>query len=103
MDCVKLAGQDLMAKDFDRQVAAPQFRITVLKGYTALGRPATEFAELVRPVKREVRSSPDLCNTASPYLDLLLATHDLHENPNTPVGCDLFNLYHKIRKLILPN
>ncbi len=42
MHCVKLLGQRLMARDFDRQVAEIQVRIAVLNGYTALGIPITE-------------------------------------------------------------
>ncbi|WP_104491163.1 IS5 family transposase [Paracoccus denitrificans] len=42
MHCVKLLGQRLMARDFDRQVAEIQIRIAVLNGYTALGIPVTE-------------------------------------------------------------
>jgi hypothetical protein len=42
MQCVKLLGQRLMARDFDRQVAEFQVRIAVLNGYTALGIPVTE-------------------------------------------------------------
>ncbi len=42
MHCVKLPGQRLMARDFDRQVAEIQVRIAVLNGYTALGKPVTE-------------------------------------------------------------
>lgn len=42
MHCVKLLGQRLMARDFDRQVAELQIRIAVLNGYTALGIPVTE-------------------------------------------------------------
>ena len=42
MHCVKLMGQSLMAKDFDRQVAEIQVRIAVLNRYTALGIPVTE-------------------------------------------------------------
>ena len=42
MHCVKLLGQRLMARDFDRQVAKIQIRIAVLNGYTALGIPVTE-------------------------------------------------------------
>ena len=42
MHCVKLLGQRLMARDFDRQVAEIQVRIAVLNGYTALGIPFTE-------------------------------------------------------------
>ena len=42
MHCVKLLGQRLMARDFDRQVAELQVRIAILNGYTALGIPVTE-------------------------------------------------------------
>lgn len=42
MHCVKLLGQSLMARDFDRQVAEIQVRIAVLNRYTALGIPVTE-------------------------------------------------------------
>ena len=41
MHCVKLMGQSLMARDFDRQVAEIQVRIAVLNRYTALGIPIT--------------------------------------------------------------
>lgn len=41
MHCVKLLGQGLMARDFDRQVAEIQIRAAVLNGYTALGKPRT--------------------------------------------------------------
>ena len=41
MHCVKLLGQRLMARDFNRQVAEIQVRIAVLNGYTALGIPIT--------------------------------------------------------------
>ena len=42
MLCVKLPGQRLMARDFDRQVAEFQVRVAVLNGYTALGIPVTK-------------------------------------------------------------
>jgi hypothetical protein len=42
MYCMKPPGQLLMARDFDRQVAEIQIRITVLNRYTALGIPVTE-------------------------------------------------------------
>ena len=42
MHCVKLLGQRLMARDFDRQVAEFQVRAAVLNGYTALGIPVTK-------------------------------------------------------------
>ena len=44
MHCVKLPGQRLMARDFDRQVAEFQVRVAVLNGYTALGIPVTKVA-----------------------------------------------------------
>ncbi|CUH88961.1 hypothetical protein PH5382_02905 [Phaeobacter sp. CECT 5382] len=42
MHCIKLLGQSLMARDFDRQVAEIQIRFAVLNRYTALGIPVTE-------------------------------------------------------------
>ena len=42
MHCVKLLGQRLSARDFDRQVAEVQVRVAVLNGFTALGTPITE-------------------------------------------------------------
>ena len=43
MHCVKLLGQRLMARDFDRQVAEFQVRVAVLNGFTALGIPVTKI------------------------------------------------------------
>ena len=37
LHCMKLLGQSLMARDFDRQVAEIHVRIAVLNRYTALG------------------------------------------------------------------
>jgi hypothetical protein len=42
MHFVKLLGQRLAARDFDRQVAEFQVRVAVLNGFTALGIPVTE-------------------------------------------------------------
>ena len=42
MHCMKLLGQSLMARDFERQVAEIQIRIAVLNRYTALGIPVIE-------------------------------------------------------------
>ncbi|GAD57557.1 mobile element protein [Limimaricola cinnabarinus LL-001] len=42
MNCMKLLGQRLMARDFDRQVAEVQIRIAIMNGYTALGIPITK-------------------------------------------------------------
>ena len=41
MNCIKLLGQSLMARHFERQAAELQVRIAVLNGYTALGIPVT--------------------------------------------------------------
>ena len=42
MTCVKLPGQRLSARDFDRQLAEFQIRVAVMNGFTALGIPVTE-------------------------------------------------------------
>ncbi len=42
MHCMKLLGQRLMARDFDRQVAEVQVRIAIMNGYTGLGIPVTK-------------------------------------------------------------
>jgi hypothetical protein len=42
MHCVKLLGQRLMARDFDRQVAEFYIRVAILNGFIVLGIPATE-------------------------------------------------------------
>ena len=41
MHCVKLLGQRLSARDFDRQVAEIQIRAAILNGFTSLGIPHT--------------------------------------------------------------
>jgi hypothetical protein len=42
MHCMKLLGQSLMARDFERQVSEIQTRIAVLNHHTVLGTPVTE-------------------------------------------------------------
>ena len=42
MHGVKLLGQRLVTRDFDRQVAEFQVRVAILNGFTALGIPVTE-------------------------------------------------------------
>jgi hypothetical protein len=42
MHRVKLLGQRLSARDYERQVAEFQVRVAVLNGFTALGIPVTE-------------------------------------------------------------
>ena len=44
MLCVKLLGQRLMARDFERQAAEIQVQVAVLNGFTALSIPVTELA-----------------------------------------------------------
>ena len=44
MNCVKLLGQKLMSRDFDRQVAEVQIRAAVMNRFTALGIPVTVAA-----------------------------------------------------------
>jgi len=39
---MKLLGQSLMARDFERQVAEIKIRIAALNRYTAIGIPITE-------------------------------------------------------------
>ena len=41
MNCVKLFGQKLMSRDFDRQVAEVQIRAAVMNRFTAFGIPVT--------------------------------------------------------------
>lgn len=41
MNCMKLLGQRLRSRDFDRQVAEVQIRAAILNGFTALGIPRT--------------------------------------------------------------
>ena len=56
---VRPQGQQLMARDFDRQGAKHQVRIAVLNSYTALGIPVTEAVGYVWPGKEETRPSLD--------------------------------------------
>ena len=42
MNCFKLLGQRLMARDFDRQVSEIQIRIAGLNHYTTLAIPITK-------------------------------------------------------------
>ena len=42
MHCVRLLGQHLASRDFDRQVAEFQVRVAVLNGFIALDIPVTE-------------------------------------------------------------
>jgi hypothetical protein len=41
MRCLKLLGEQLMAKDFNRQVAEVHVRAAILNRFTQLGTPST--------------------------------------------------------------
>jgi hypothetical protein len=45
VNCVRLLGQRLSVRDFDRQVAEFKVRVSVLNGFTGLDTPITEVAE----------------------------------------------------------
>ena len=64
MHCVKLPGQRLAARDFDRQVAELPVQVAVLNGFTAISIPVTGAVGQVRPGKGQVRLSSNLCNRA---------------------------------------
>lgn len=64
MHCVKLLGQRLAARDFNRQVAGFKVRVAVLNSFTALGTPITETVGQVCSGIGEARLSKDLCNRA---------------------------------------
>jgi transposase len=42
MNCLKLLGQKLMSRDFDRQTAEIQIRVAILNRFTALRIPVTQ-------------------------------------------------------------
>jgi len=66
MHRVKLLGQRLSARDFERQVAEVQVRVAVLNGFTALGTPVTEAKGKVPPGKGNLWPSANVCNRAPP-------------------------------------
>ncbi len=61
---MKLFGQRLMARDFERQVAKLPVRVAVLNGSTALGIPFTKVEGRACPRLQEVLQSANLCNRA---------------------------------------
>lgn len=42
MHCIKLLGQRLTARDFDRQITEVHIRVAILNRFTALGTPITQ-------------------------------------------------------------
>ena len=76
MHCLKLQGQRLAARDFDRQVADFQIRVAVLNGFTAPGIPVTESR---RTNLSGERGSPSLNRFVqqNPFHSLLLKGNEL--------------------------
>jgi hypothetical protein len=64
LHCVKLPGQRLMARDFDRQVAEVHVRIAFLNGYTAVGIPVTK-AMVKSTWGKEIPVHHPICATES--------------------------------------
>ena len=91
MHCVKLLGQSLMARDFDRQVAEIQIRVAALNKYTALGIPVTEVIGSFRPEKGEVPSRPDLYNKASFWLRAVCSFWFFHRSKDHLAFVSLVN------------
>jgi hypothetical protein len=69
MHCVKLLGQRLMARDFDRQVAEVQVRVAILNGFTALSIPVTKVVGQVCPKEGTARPSDNLRNRVVTMLE----------------------------------
>ena len=65
MHCIKLLGQRLMTRDFDRQVAEFHVCIAVLNGFTSLGIPS------LKPRDRSVREK------GNPVHHLIYATEPM--------------------------
>jgi|GEM_PF-6477937 len=83
MHGVKLPGQRLSLREFDRQVAEFEVRVAVLNGFTALGTPITEAARQVCPGKGETRLSPEVCNRANAARHRLRPAQDC-DSPSAP-------------------
>jgi hypothetical protein len=61
MHGVELFGQRLAAREFGRQVAKSQARVTVLSDFTAVGKPIAAAVGWVSSVKGDIRPSADRC------------------------------------------
>ena len=64
MQCLKLFGERVMARDFDQQVAELQIRAAILNRFTALGTPQTQSVGCVCSREGITRPQADLCNRA---------------------------------------
>ncbi len=82
MNRMKLLGQTLMARDFERQTAELQVRIAVLNRYTAIGPPVTRPVGRPSYGKGEAWLSAVSCNKAvrmksGSYEKAAVGIHDL--------------------------
>lgn len=59
MRCLKLLGERIMARDFDRQDAEVQIRIALMNRFTSLGTPQTVRMRWHKPGKRYLRSQSE--------------------------------------------
>ena len=59
MRCLKLLGERIMARDFDRQDAEVQIRIALMNRFTSLGTPKTVRMRWHKPGKRYLRSQSE--------------------------------------------
>ena len=67
MNRMKLLGQTLMARDFERQTAELQARIAIPNRYTAIGPPVTRPVGRPSYGKGEARLSAVSCNKADRF------------------------------------
>ncbi len=59
MRCLKLLGERIMARDFDRQDAEVQIRIALMNRFTSLGMPQTVRMRWHKSGKRYLRSQSE--------------------------------------------
>ena len=59
---MKLLGQRLSTRHFDRKAANLQIRVAALNDFTALGTPITHVTGEVFPWKAELQTPTYLCN-----------------------------------------
>lgn len=64
MRCFKLLGEQMMSRDFDRQVAELQVRAALLNRLTQLGTPVTVAMPYIRLGQGGTQPSEDLCKKA---------------------------------------
>lgn len=89
--CMKLLGQQYMARDLDRKVVELQVRAAMLKGYTALGIPVTKPMGCVRSGKGEVQ-----CFT--PFAQQSLKNHSPTTRTIIPSNPSTISTWHPKRE-----